>query len=111
VKPTQLGPIDRASPKIGTLCFEKYTRRFLDKDKTMDNVQKHYICANGVLSGGSDTTIRHNTQIIHHGQTKHSTQNYAINKRHTTQNEVQFFTDTRKYFLSQWPDPRVYSGS
>jgi hypothetical protein len=32
VKPTQLGPIDRG--------------RFLDKDKMMNNVQKHNICTN-----------------------------------------------------------------
>jgi hypothetical protein len=61
VKPTQLGPIDRDSPclRIGpnftedgdriiseTSCFEKETRQFLDKDKTMGNVQKHNICTN-----------------------------------------------------------------
>jgi hypothetical protein len=45
--------------------------------------------ANGFIPGGSDTTIRHNTQhtshkITHHAQTKHSTQNYTNSKGHTT---------------------------
>jgi hypothetical protein len=44
------------------------------------------LTANGFLSGGSGATIRHNTQITHNDQTKHSTQNYIHNK-HTTQNE------------------------
>jgi hypothetical protein len=39
------------------------------------------LTANGFLPSGSDTTIRHHTQ------TKHSTQNYTINKGHTTRNE------------------------
>jgi hypothetical protein len=48
--------------------------------------------ANGVLPGGSVTTIRHNTQITHITQnntlhSKHSTQNYTSNEGHTTQNE------------------------
>jgi hypothetical protein len=68
VKPTQLGPIDRASPylrtsidwarmkrfylKTGTesslrkVAFWKIIRHFLDKDKTMDNVRKHNIRTN-----------------------------------------------------------------
>jgi hypothetical protein len=35
---------------------------------------------NGFLPGGSGTTIRLNTQITNHTQTKHSTQNYTNNK-------------------------------
>jgi tRNA(Arg) A34 adenosine deaminase TadA len=45
------------------------------------------LTANGVLPGGSGTTIRHNTQITHQNQTKHSTLNYTNNKGHTTHNE------------------------
>jgi hypothetical protein len=45
------------------------------------------LIVNGVLPGGIGTTIRHNTQITHHAQTKHSTQNYKNNKGHTTYNE------------------------
>jgi hypothetical protein len=37
VKPTQLGPIDRASPYLWTE---------IHKNGTMDNVQKHNICTN-----------------------------------------------------------------
>jgi hypothetical protein len=40
----------------------------------------YYLTANGVLPGGSGTTVQHNTQITHHAQTKHS-------KGHTTCNE------------------------
>jgi hypothetical protein len=36
VKPTQLGPIDRVVPISGDR----------DKDRAMDNVQKHNICTN-----------------------------------------------------------------
>jgi hypothetical protein len=43
--------------------------------------------ANGFLTGGSGTTIRHNTQITHHPQTKHITQNYTNNEGHTTHSE------------------------
>jgi hypothetical protein len=46
--------------------------------------------ANGFLPGGTDTTIRHNTQITHITQnntphSKHSTRNYTSSKGHTTQ--------------------------
>jgi hypothetical protein len=34
----------RQNPVSETLCFEKWTRLFLDKDKKMDNVQKQNIC-------------------------------------------------------------------
>jgi hypothetical protein len=37
-----LGPIDRATPKRCVL--ENKQGGFLDKDKTMDNVQKHNTC-------------------------------------------------------------------
>jgi hypothetical protein len=40
----------------------------------------YFLTANGFISGGSGTTIRHNTQITHITQTKHSTQNYTNNK-------------------------------
>jgi hypothetical protein len=51
------------------------------------------------LPGGSDTTIRQNTQhtshkITYHAQTKHNTQNYASNKGHTTHNEYNSNTIT-----------------
>jgi hypothetical protein len=36
----------RQNPVSETLCFEKLIGRSLDKDKTMDNVQKHNICTN-----------------------------------------------------------------
>jgi hypothetical protein len=39
-----------------------------------------YLNYKWVFTGGSGTTIRHNTQITHHTQTKHSTQNYTKNK-------------------------------
>jgi hypothetical protein len=39
VKPTQLGPIDRASPYLQTCFFFN----ILDKDEMMDNVQKYNI--------------------------------------------------------------------
>jgi hypothetical protein len=39
------------------------------------------LTANGVLPGGSGTTVRHNTQITHHTQTN------TNNKGHTTHNE------------------------
>jgi hypothetical protein len=44
-------------------------------------------------SGGSGTTLRHNTQIhvshkiTHHAQTKQSTQSYTNNKGHIIHNE------------------------
>jgi cytoskeletal protein RodZ len=46
------------------------------------------LAASGFLSGGSGTTIRHNTQITHITQNytpsskEHSTQNYTNNKGH-----------------------------
>jgi hypothetical protein len=42
VEPTQLGPIDRASPYLRTLYFVN----ILNKDETMDNVQEYNICTN-----------------------------------------------------------------
>jgi hypothetical protein len=45
------------------------------------------LTADGFLPGGSGTTIRHNTQITHHPQTKHITQYYTNNDGHTTRNE------------------------
>jgi hypothetical protein len=35
-------------------------------------------------------TIRRNTQITHHTQTKQSTQNYTDNKGHATHNEYNY---------------------
>jgi hypothetical protein len=58
------------------------------------------LTANGVLPGGSGTTIRHNiqithnTQITHHPQTKHITQNYTNNEGHTTHDEYNANTIT-----------------
>jgi hypothetical protein len=53
VKPTQLGPIDKPSPYLRTesslrnFVFWNINRTvFLDKNKTIDNVQKHNICTN-----------------------------------------------------------------
>jgi hypothetical protein len=46
------------------------------------------VTANGVLPGGSGTTVTHNThKYTHDAQTKHSTQNYTDNKGHITHNE------------------------
>jgi hypothetical protein len=45
------------------------------------------LIANGFLLDGSGTTIRHNTQITHHHQTKRITQNYTNNDGHTIHNE------------------------
>jgi hypothetical protein len=44
VKPTQLGPIDRASPYLRTPVPAPGQDGDLDKDRTMDNVQEHNIC-------------------------------------------------------------------
>jgi hypothetical protein len=44
-----------------------------------------YLTANGFLPGGSGNTISHNTQITHHAQTKHNTQNYITINRSTQQ--------------------------
>jgi hypothetical protein len=52
------------------------------------------LTANGFLLGGSGTTIRHNTQITHHAQTKHITQNYTNNEGRTTHNEYNVNTIT-----------------
>jgi hypothetical protein len=63
------------------------------------------LIANGFLTGGSGTIIRHNTQITHitqnniprsnkTQQTKHSKQNYTNNKGHTTHNEYNANTVT-----------------
>lgn len=52
------------------------------------------LTANGRLSGGSGTTIRHDTQITRHAQTKYSAQPYTSNKGHTTQNEYNANTIT-----------------
>jgi hypothetical protein len=43
VKPTQLGPIDRASPclSLRKAVFLNKNRTVLDKNRTIDNVQKH----------------------------------------------------------------------
>jgi hypothetical protein len=57
VKPTQLGPLDRASPylrlgietesNLRNIMFWKLNRTvFLDIDWTMDNIQKHNIYTN-----------------------------------------------------------------
>jgi hypothetical protein len=49
VKLTHLGPIDRASPYLQCLkrCVLKNKQDgFLDKHRTMDNVQKHNSCKN-----------------------------------------------------------------
>jgi hypothetical protein len=45
------------------------------------------LTANGFLPGGNGTTIRRNTQITHHAETKHSTQNYTNIKEHITRNK------------------------
>jgi hypothetical protein len=45
------------------------------------------LTANGFLPGGNDATIKHNTQITHHAQTNHSTQNYTHNKRRITEHK------------------------
>jgi hypothetical protein len=42
---------------------------------------------NWILPGGSDTTVRHNTQITHHAQTKHNTQYYTNKEGHTIHDE------------------------
>jgi hypothetical protein len=58
------------------------------------------LTVNGVLPGGSGTTIRHNTlthtshKITHHAQTKHSAQNYTNNRGHATHNECNANTIT-----------------
>jgi hypothetical protein len=52
------------------------------------------LTANGRLSGGSGTTIRHDTQITRHAQTKYSAQPYTSNKGHTTHNEYSVNTVT-----------------
>jgi hypothetical protein len=52
------------------------------------------LTADECLPGGSGTTIRQNTQITHHAQTKHSIQNYTNNKGHTTHNEYNVNTIT-----------------
>jgi hypothetical protein len=55
VKPTQLGPIDRTSPYRDRIQFPKrYVLKqkqddILNKDKTIDNVQKRNICTNFVF--------------------------------------------------------------
>jgi hypothetical protein len=54
------------------------------------------------LTGGSGTTVRHITQITHHSQTKHSTQNYTHNKGHTTQNEHNKYSYNYKYINWFW---------
>jgi hypothetical protein len=83
VKPTQLSPIDRVSPYLRTsidwaqlsrfylktetkssfrkVWFWKIIRRFLDKDKTMDNVRKHNIRT----SVRSSETVRSYYQSFH----------------------------------------------
>jgi hypothetical protein len=45
------------------------------------------LTVNGCLTGGSCTTMRYNIQIIHHAQTKHTTQNFTNTEGHTTHNE------------------------
>jgi hypothetical protein len=52
------------------------------------------LTTNGFLPGDSGTTVRHNTQITHHAQTKRSTQNYTNNKGHATHNEYNANTIT-----------------
>jgi hypothetical protein len=72
-KPTQLGPVNRASPEIATMsidwaqlsrfylktdrirslkcCVLKYKQDgVLDKNRMLDNVQKHNVCTNGPSS-------------------------------------------------------------
>jgi hypothetical protein len=46
VKPTQLGPIDRDSPYPQRQNPVSDTLYYLNKNRTMDNVQKHNICIN-----------------------------------------------------------------
>jgi hypothetical protein len=53
-----------------------------------------YFSCKCVLRGGSGTTRRHNTQITHHTQTKHCTQNYTNYTGHTTHNEYNANTIT-----------------
>jgi hypothetical protein len=61
------------------------------------------LTADGVLLGGSGTTIRDNTQITHITQNntprskKHSTQNYTNNKGHTTRNEYNYNYNKNNY--------------
>jgi hypothetical protein len=59
VRPTQLGPVNRASPYLRTTDRIQSPKRcvlkdkqggVLDKDKTMDSVQKRNICTNVPLS-------------------------------------------------------------
>jgi hypothetical protein len=46
-KPTQLGPVGRAGPYLRTQNTEYSLRNYIiDKDKTMDNVQKRNIYTN-----------------------------------------------------------------
>jgi hypothetical protein len=52
------------------------------------------VTTNGVLPGGSGTTIWDNTQISYIPQTKHITQNYTNNEGHTTHNEYNANTIT-----------------
>jgi hypothetical protein len=46
VKPTQLGPIDTASPYVRPDVFKYKHDGVLDKNWMMDNVQKHNISSN-----------------------------------------------------------------
>jgi hypothetical protein len=49
------------------------------------NLLLFILTANGFSSGGSATTIRHNTQSTHNTQTTYITQNNATIKRNTVQ--------------------------
>jgi hypothetical protein len=71
VKPTQLGPIDRASPyllktetesSLRNVVFLKINRTVLDK--TMDNVKKHNICTNVPSSQTFRSYNEYNVRIV-----------------------------------------------
>jgi hypothetical protein len=63
--------------------FQRTTRRFIPEDGTLRFIHIYLNCK-WVLPGGSGATVRPNTQITHHTQTKHSIQN---NKGHNTHYE------------------------
>jgi hypothetical protein len=50
VEPTQLGPIDRASPYLQKRCVLKYKEDgVLNKNRMMGNVQKRNICTEYIM--------------------------------------------------------------
>jgi hypothetical protein len=82
VKPTQFGPINRLEVSSSTTLIFVRETDILNKDKTMDNVQKRSICTNVPSSQTFRPYLHDYSLIIHKTCRKRNMQNMTFMKRY-----------------------------